>query len=271
MQEIVYALRRLHSSPIFTIAATLTLAIAIGATALVFNLVDGVRLKAFPDRNPDHLLLINGSPERQLPVFPVAPANYLDWRAQSRVFTGLAAASLQQFTVTGKQEPQRVNGLTVTPNYFSVIGVTPVLGRTLAPDSGGPAEVVIGYGYWQRRFGGAPSAVGQSLTLNDSLYTIVGVMPAGLLEPGAWTRLSFQGSQVTDRGSRYLGVFGRLKPGVTPEGARQAMKVIARRLAVAYPKTNENWTVRTILLVDQLTEKSGRRCSRCCPRPPASY
>jgi putative ABC transport system permease protein len=165
MRELQYAFRRLRGSSMFTIAATLTMAIS--ATGSVFGVVDGVLLKAFPYRDPDRVLTLwESSPQRQLPQITVSHANYLDWRAQNTVFTTLAAASVAQFTLTGRQEAERIVGAQVTPSYFSVLGITPVLGRGLAPDSGGPAEVVIGYGFWQRRFGGITSAVGQQLRLN---------------------------------------------------------------------------------------------------------
>jgi len=256
LREIEYAVRRLRGSPAFTTAAILTLAIAIGATASVFGVVNGVLLKAFPYRDPDRVLTIwESNPTLHLPQFTLSPADYLDYRAQNRAFTTLAALNEAQFSVTGTQEPERVNGLTVTPNYFPVLGITPVLGRPLSPDSGGPAEVVIGYGYWQRRFGGAPSVLGQTLTLDSHPYTIVGVMPPGLPGPAElWTRLSFTAADPISlsRWGHYLFVYGRLRPGVTPAGALGDMETLAQRLAQAYPKTNENWSVLTVPLVDQL-------------------
>ena len=254
IREILYAIRRLLSNPGFTIAATLTLAIAIGATASVFGLVDGVLLKAFPYRDVGRVLAVwESSPERQFPQFPVAAANYLDWRAQNHVFSALAATRDRDFTVTGGREPERVVGLAVTPSYFLAVGVTPMLGRGLSTDSGGGAEVVVGYGYWQRRFGGATSAVGQALILDDSSYSVVGVMPPGL--PGGvelWTRLNFTGPQAANRDSHYFGVVGRLSPGVTLEGGREELKTIGDRLAATYPQTNAGWTVVAAPLVDQL-------------------
>jgi predicted permease len=252
--DVRYAYRRLRGSPMFTIAATFTLAIAIGATASVFGLVDGVLLKAFPYRDPSRVLAISESGRGwQAPQAPVSPANYLDWCAQNRVFTTLAAVDYQEFTVTGAQEPERVAGAVVTPSYFPVLGITPALGRGLASDSGGPAEVVIGHGYWQRRFASSGSVIGQKLMVDDRAYTIVGVMPPGL--PGQvelWLRLRFTGAQAAKRDSHYLSVFGRLLPGVSRESAERAMKTIAERLALAYPRTNESWSVEAKPLVDDL-------------------
>jgi len=158
MRELQHAVRRLRKSPTFAIAAILTMTIAIGATASVFRLVDGVLLRSFPYRELDRVLTIGKDRPQFLHVGhgdAVASApNYLDWRMQSRTFTSLAAARDRAFTVTGTHKAERVEGLAVTPNYFPVLGITPVLGRPVASDSAGPAEVVISYGYWQRRFGG---------------------------------------------------------------------------------------------------------------------
>ncbi len=146
-------------------------------------------------------------------------------------------------------------GLAVTPSYFSVLGVTPVIGRTLAADSAGPAEVVIGYGYWQRRFGGSATALGRTLILDGHPYTIVGVTPPGLPGQGEfWTRLSFTAADpmTLARWAHFLVVLGRLKPGVTREGAQKEMETIAARLTATYPKTNKGWSVMTVPLLDQV-------------------
>src|ERR1700722_19821478 len=154
MREFQHVLRRLRSSPAFTIAAALTLAIAIGATAAVFGIVDGVLLKAFPYRDPDRVVWIASSnPARGIPMSSSSPLNFLDYRAQNTTFTALAATTIRAMTVTGKGEPERLKGLAVTPPYSPVLGVPPTLGRALAPDSGGPAEVVISRGYAERSGG----------------------------------------------------------------------------------------------------------------------
>lgn len=264
LREVVYAMRRLWGSPVFTISATLILAMTIGATASVFSVVDGVLLKPFPYRDADRVLTLwESSPERHVPQSLVAPATYFDWQSQNTVFRVLAGAGPEMpFIVTGAHEAEPVGGLPVTPNYFAALGITPVVGRPLSADSGGPPEVVISYGFWQRRFGGAPSAVGQTLTLDNPsdpsptpnhAYTIVGVMPAGV--PGSvdlWTRVIFDPDNLAVRDLRWVSVYGRLKPGVTAEGARREMETIARRLGAAYPQTNSGWSVRTVPLSDRL-------------------
>jgi predicted permease len=254
IREVGYALRRLRGSPAFTIAATLTLAIAIGATASVFGLVNGIILEPFPYRDEDRVLsVLSSNPVLNLPRFAVSPADFIDWRAQNTAFSDLAAIEGGDATVTGTGEPERVSGRVVTPSYFPVLGMTLSLGRPLSPDSEGPAEVVIGYGFWQRRFGGSASVLGKTLTLDDKPYTIVGVLPAGL--PGTaelWTRLTFTDSDFVHRDWHYLAVYGRLKPGATLAGARREMETIAARLAQTYPHTNQNWSVSVIPILDQV-------------------
>jgi len=249
---VLYALRRLKGSPGFAIGATLTMAIAIGATASVFSVVDGVLLKAFPFRSPDRVLAIyESNPGMGLPRFSVSPADYVDYRTQNTVFSQLGAYYQDNYTVTGQHEPERVSAALATPNMFDVLGVTPALGRVLDRDSTGPAEVVLGYGYWQRHYGGASSVLGQTLTLDDQPFTIVGVMPAGV--PGTaelWTRLSFKSAEEVIRWGHYLRVVGRLNPGVTQERAQHDLDVIAARLAQSYPKTNKGWSALTVPLLD---------------------
>ncbi len=259
MREIRQALRRLLNTPGFTIAAILTLTIAIGATASVFSVVDGVLLKAFPYRDLDRVLTIGQtSPQiRHLGLDAVVSASdYLEWAAQNRSFISLAASTDREFTVTRTHEAERVTGLVVTPSYFPVLGITPALGRSLAQDSAGPAEVMISYGYWQERFGGAHSVLGQSIVLNDSLYTIVGVMPAGAAGPDElWMRLGFRGADQINRHWFYLSVYGRLGPSATPQGAQAEMETIQERLAQAYPDAEKDRSVVTHPLLDELVGK----------------
>jgi putative ABC transport system permease protein len=248
MLELRYVFRRLRGSPAFTIAATLTLAIAIGATASLYSIVDGVLLKAFPYRDPDRVFWIARSkPKTGMVTVRMTPGDFLEYRAQTTAFSTLAASSLGNKTATGTGEPERLQGLAVTPDYFAVLGLTPMLGRGLAPDSGGPAEVVISYGYWRR----SGLTVGSTLTLNGGPCVIVGVMPPGL--PGdneIWTRLALNANDLADRGPNSLDVYGRLEPGVTQQGAQRELETIASRLAAAYPEEDAGFTVVTKALLD---------------------
>jgi putative ABC transport system permease protein len=252
--EFGYAIRRLRNSPLFTVAAALTLSLAIGATASVFGLVEGVLLKALPYREPARVLTIwERNLVMHIPKSFVDASDFVEFRAQSTAFAEFAAGVPDQVTVTGQQEPERVPTMAVTPSYFSVLGINPVLGRPLAIDSSGPPEAVIAYDYWQRQFGGAPSVLGQNIIVDDTTYTIVGVMPRGV--PGQavlWNRLSLKAAILGHRGWHLIEVYGRLKPGVTQERAQRELTVIAGRLARAYPNTNSGWSVMTVPLPDEL-------------------
>ncbi len=254
LREFGYAIRRLRNSPLFTVAATLTLSLAIGATASVFGLVEGVLLKALPYREPERVLTVwERNLDMHIPKSVVDASDFVEFRAQSTVFAELAAGVPDQVTVTGQQEPERVTTMAVTPSYFSVLGINPVLGRPLAIDSSGPPEALIAYDYWQRQFGGAPSVLGRNIIVDDTTYTIVGVMPRGV--PGTaelWNRLSLKAPILGHRGWHLIEVYGRLKPGVTDERAQRELTVIAGRLARAYPKTNSGWSVITVPLPDEL-------------------
>ena len=255
-ESLQYAFRRLSGSPAFSIAAMVTLAIAIGATASVFSLVDAVLLRPFPFGEPSRVLLLEESnPGEHLDDFGNSALNWLDWRAQSHSFSMMSLMSDALATVTGPGEPERAEDVSVTPSFFPVTGMVPALGRTLAVDSSGPAEVVISYEYWQTRFGGKPSVLGRTLLIDDKPHVIVGVGPDGW--PGTqvgttqiWTRLSLTGTDLTARDSHAYFAYGRLAPGVSQQAAQRELETIAQRLAAAYPKTNKGWTARTQPILD---------------------
>ena len=194
----------------------------------------------------------------QFPQFAVAPGNYVDWQAQSTAsFTSLAAVKPQSMTGTGLGEAQRLSAGAVTPNYAGTLGITPALGRFLALPSGGPDEVVIGYAFWQRQFGGTSTVLGHTLTLDGHPYTIVGAMPSGLpsgsfYDPDVWTRLPLDAPAQVDRGTHVVAVYGRLRDGVSEQQGERDLKTVAARLAVAYPQTNKAWSVVTMPLLQQI-------------------
>src|ERR1700722_1630902 len=252
---IAFAGRRLRSSPAFTIGVTLTLAIAIGGTASVFAVVNGVLLKAFPYRQPDRVLTVwESHPDPDQRKMRLSPLDFVDFRAQTHSFSAFAGeASGGQATVTGQGEPERVFAAAISQNYLSALGLTLAAGRSFAADTTGPDEVLISYGFWQRHYGGARSAVGQKLTVDGSPFVIVGIMPAGIPQHvDIWVRLSLPAGALVHRDYHSLYAYGRLAPGATPEAASREVETIAQRLAAAYPQTNANWSAFTIPLFDQL-------------------
>lgn len=254
MSELDYAARRLRNSPTFSAAVLLVLAILIGATASIFALVDGVVFKPFDVEQPARLLVVwESSAARHMPQFAVAAANYLDWQRENTTFTDLAALSYQQFTLrVSDASPERVVGAAATPNYFSVLGVRPLLGRLPSVDG----EILVSAGYWRRSFGESPAIIGRVIDLDDQPKTIVGVVPPGASGPyDVWSTLQFTPTQRADRDRHFLAVIGRLKPGVSESAARQNLATVAARLSAAFPATNRDWTVQMVPLIDQLVGK----------------
>jgi len=175
-----------------------------------------------------------------------SPANFLDWRGQNTVFTGMAAMAQKNFNLTGVGEPERLDGRRVSANLFDLLGVQPRLGRGFLPqeDTPGTHVVILSDGLWQRRFGSDPRIIGQALNLNGESYSVVGVMPPGVSVPNRgnwkdqlWIPIAFPAEEAQSR-AHYLEVIARIKPGLTLKQAQAEMETIAARLAQQYPETN---------------------------------
>lgn len=259
LQDIRYGARSLRNTPGFTSIAILTLALGIGANIAMFSIVNGVLLRplSYPDA---HRLLMLYTSTPQFREASVSYPNFLDWQERSRSFERMAAYREDNFNLTGMANPERLRGRMTSASIFSVLGVHPVLGRTFTPDEdrrGGAPVVVLTTSFWKRRFGGAPSVLGTSLTLNERLFTVVGVVPSDdllldgisvLVPIGQWTEPMFQ-----DRGvGMGMRVVGRLKPGVSPQRAQSELDGIAAILAREYPKENKNYGISTIALREDI-------------------
>jgi predicted permease len=252
-QDLRFALRMLRKSPGFTAVAVLTLALGIGANGAIFSVVNSVLLHPLAYNDPDRLVTI-----LHYGTAPVAPANYLDYRDQSKSFEAMGAAQAWSPNLTGAAPPEHLIGLRVTQNMFPLLGVQPEVGRLFIEgedSSGNDREVILGYGLWQRRFSGGPSAIGKSMLLDGVSYTIVGVMPPSfqfapfwVTHAELWAPLSLE-SSAQGRGGNNLRLFARLKPGVMLSQARAEMATITARLEQLYPGTN------TDVVVTPLKEK----------------
>ena len=259
MNDLRIALRALRQNPGFTLVAVLTLALGIGANTTIFSVVSGILLRPLPYPSPERLVRVFES--RDGSHGSVSPPDYVDWRNQSDVFDGLATLnSGSSYALTSGTGPaQQIPGASVTPNFFSVLGVAPVLGRDFVPAEGvvGQTHVVLlGYGLWRRRFGGDPTIVGRSIRLDGESYQVVGVMPLGKEYPRdaeVWVPLAFtEHDLTTQRGAHYLDVIGRLRPGVSLQQAQTEMNAIAARLAEAYPNTNRNAGALEVPLLESM-------------------
>jgi len=246
-QDLRYALRTLVRWPGFSTVVILTLALGIGANAAIFSIVNAVLLRPLPYANPDRLVFVFGTPTDGDSAKVGRSSSYPDFadiRARSRSFSQLAAFSVRQTTVTGKQfEPGIVSGAPVTANLFPMLGVSPLLGRSFSAEEDKPGAapvVIVSNEFWQQRLGTNPNVIGSSISLNGTPATIVGVMPPRFTFPGAtavWYPAGEPNNPQT-RGQHSFTILGRLAPGVTPGTAGREVAGIAKQLEAENPGDN---------------------------------
>ncbi len=269
LQDIRFGLRMMLKSPSVSIVATIALALGIGATTAIFNVVNGVLLRPLPFPNPESLVAVfETNLERGLQRGSHSYPNFMDVRAQSTVFEHMSSYHGADFIMTGRGEPARLQGQVVTADLFSLLGVQPMLGRTFLPDEDKPSEtgrvVVLSHALFQNRFGGDASIVNQAITLDGKKFTVVGVMPRDFEFPiqnepvELWTTIAGDASgkePITgQRGAHFLQVIARLKNGVSKDQAQAELATIASRLEQQYPDTN---THRTLTLEPALNALVG--------------
>lgn len=230
-QDLRYSLRTFAKSPGFTFVVVITLALAIGANATIFTWIKAVLLEPSPGiERPEELVEIWGA-TRNNSALSTSYLDYLDFRDRNEVLSGLVAHQVLSLTLGRGGKPERVWGAVVSGNYFDMIGVKAAIGRTFLPEEDRTPNthpvVVIGNGLWQRRFGGDPNVIGRTVTLNEHEFTVIGVAPkefgstyAGIALD-VWTPVMMKSHvarphfSLTDRGSRWLMVMGRLRAGKT--------------------------------------------------------
>ena len=254
-QDVRYGIRSLLRAPGFTAVAVLTLALGIGANTAIFSFVDGVLLRPLPYPNPERILLIWEKPPGGGNNV-VSALNYLDWKQQSTVFEHIAASTGGSVTLTGRGDPQLIRTGRVAASYFDVFGVKAAIGRTFAPDEDQPGKervVVMSHRLWATDFGGDPSIVGRTLTLDGQVFTVIGVLPEGTAFDRSfsrmWRPMAFTPGERT-RNYHWLQVLARLKPGMTIEQARAEMDGIGARIATDYPDSNKGWGVSILRYAD---------------------
>ena len=242
-----------------TAVAILALMLGIGANTAIFSVINAVLIKPLPYTQPDRLMRIyERTPDSELSS--VSYPNFLDWRQQSETFEEMATYRGQGFNITGAQGPERVTGNLVSGNLFSVLRIQPAVGRSFLPEEdrpGGSPVAIISYGFWQQRFGGDQSVVGQPLTINGKAYTLVGVLPANFYfySPGdVFMPIGSQNNPTLQARNLHVGinVLGRLKSGVSVEQARAEMASIAAALAKQYPDSNQGYGAMVSPMHDDL-------------------
>jgi putative ABC transport system permease protein len=243
LQDLRYGARMLLKKPGFTLIAVTTLALGIGANTAIFSVINAVLLQPLPYPEPDRLMRIWEiyRQEKNTASFPCLS----DWREQSRSFAQIAAYEYESFILTGGDQPERVVGANVSANFFQTLGLKPALGRDFLPEEdsyGGPRVAIISHGLWQRRSAGDQKVIGQTVTINNESYTVIGVTPPGVEYPDPridiWAPLSLEPKRRGERGDHFLSVIGRLNHGVSTEAAQSEMNEIARRMEEQYPNNN---------------------------------
>ena len=246
-QDVLFGLRVLRRNPVFSLVAVVTLALGIGANTALFSITNAVVFRPLPFAESERLVTLwECSAKSEQSRVIVSPANYLDWREQTRSFEEMGAYTEDFYNLSEEAaRPERVAGANATPSLFKALGVQPLLGRTFLPEEGRPdAErvVLLSYGLWQRRFGGDPNIVGKTIKVNGPDFTIVGVLPPDfIISPRRYeifTSIRFDDRQRVNRRGRYLTVIARLRPGVTAAQARAEMNAVGARLGAQYPDEN---------------------------------
>ncbi|MES2306661.1 MAG: ABC transporter permease [Gemmatimonadota bacterium] len=246
-----YAFRSLRRTPGFTIAAILALGLGIGATAAIYTVVSAVLLRPLNYPDSDRLVVVLHN-ERS----PVAPANYLDWRRESRSFEAMGAAEMWGPNLSGQEPAEKLPALRVTADLLPLLRTRPLLGRVFRADEAEPGHervVVLSYGLWQRRFGGDPAVIERSILLDGESYQVVGVMPQDFqfapfwaTNTQLWAPRAFTSQTAANRGAQSLRVFARLRDGVSLEAAQAEISLISKRIERLYPDVPPNTTVRTL-------------------------
>ncbi len=278
LQDLAFGFRLMRKSPLFYLVAVLLLALGIGANTAVFSVVDAVLLRKLPFHDPDALVMVwEKNPQLGVLVgdrVPTSYTNFEEWVRQAKFFDGIAGFEDVSLNRTGNGDPERVAGARVSPNFFQVLGVDPAAGTTFDFVERDPSQShagMLSYAYWQSHFGGSRSIVGQTITLNDESYTVVGVLPANFYlpstrqgseqrKPDIWVPYdaSRKGTEA-ERNRRRMQVFARLRPGVTLQQARGEMQAVARRLEEQNTALNAGFSANVFpVYVEDLGEELRR-------------
>jgi putative ABC transport system permease protein len=232
-QDLKSGFRHLAKHPGFTAAVTATLALGIAVNTAVFSLVNAILLEPLPYKDPDHVVMVSEVDPRGR-FEAVSAADFVDWREANHVFNQTAALSFGGGgTLTGTGEPERILGVYVSREFFPLLGVAPLVGRSFSA-ADDDSTVILSYGVWQRRFAGDPDITGKKITLSDATCTVIGVLPREFnflnRRIELWRPLRFSAGQLGNRGYRFLTVIARLRPGVSVAQAGQELSLLARRI-----------------------------------------
>jgi len=271
-QDLRYGLRMLAKNPGFAAVAVITLGLGIGVNTTIFSFVSAFLLRRPPVEDPNRVMMLCSTNPKGgwMPdMTPVSAPDFLDWRKQADSYSGMAAAAFGSFTVSGSVEPERVSGGQVSANYFQVLGIAPIRGRSFAPDEDQPGHAkvaMISEDLWRQRFGADPSAIGRTLKANGENYIVIGVVPSRfriwIFPAQLWIPIEFTPEQLGPEGRKdhwFLNVFARLKPGVSQSRANAELSAIAQSLAAEYPESNQGWGANVLTLQKYMADMSNTR------------
>jgi len=264
-QDLRYGARMLVKKPVFTLVAILTLALGIGANTAIFTVINAALLRPLPYEGAERLVVVATTMRRDtVEVRSTSYPDFVDWRDQNTVFERIAAHAATSFNLTSGAGPERVDGELVSADYFPLLRARAAFGRTFLPEEDRAPDArrvaLVGHSLWQRRFGGSAALLGQTIQLNDTDYTVVGIMPEGFRgvsdEAEIWLPMMMVSSVrpvsiLQARNQRWQGAVARLKPGVTLAQAQTEMDLIMRRSEQTYPDSNRNRGARVTPLQEQ--------------------
>jgi predicted permease len=254
-----YAVRQIVRSPLFAVVAILTVAIGIGANTSIMSAVRGIVLRPLPFTEPDRLVRIVSRADR-IGATAVSVADFADMRQQAKSFAGMAAWYATTTNLSGDGEPERLEVARVTDNWFGLLGIRPLSGRTFVEGedrSGAALRAVLSDAFWQRRFGGDPAIVGRTLRLDGEPVEVIGIVAAGSAFPAErdlWLTTRFEPDEYTDaqRGARWIRVLARLAPGVSVAQATDDVARVARLLEQRDPRHNTGYTAYSVSLQESI-------------------
>src|SRR5688500_8274360 len=259
IKDIRFAVRSLLKHPAFTAIAVVTLALGIGGSTSIFTVVDAALLRGLPYKSPENLYhLWEQTPKADYPKREFSYPDYQDYQ-QNTVFESMAAYTGGGALLSGSGETESVAAPRVSANFFSVLGVDPLLGRTFQAgedQQGGPKVTILTYALWQRRFGGDPSVIGRVVTINGESYSIIGVLPASfqfaLRNNDLWLPYQPTQNQLTRRYMHGTNLIGRLKPGLGPTEAQSELTVIANRIEQEHNSSHAGTTAYVVPLQEEI-------------------
>lgn len=249
MKQWTIAWRTLIRRPGYSVTALLMLILGIGATSTLFSVVDTILLKPLPWTNPDRIVTVyEASPSKNNQLSLIAPVRLEEWNRLNQTFEAIAGVYTENITDTSGPEPERLSGRRVSPRFFEVFGVKPLLGRTFTKEEdidGGPTAAVITEGFWTRRYARDPNVLSKRLVIDGKGWSIVGVMPKEFTTATAdlWIPAQLNPVLLTRiREARFYGGMGRMKPGVTMQQAQADLARVQQRLGEQYPQSDKNWS-----------------------------